>query len=252
MVKVIFECEKCKDKDTRYLSDVKLFQETLVEFYEKHAFHFPSGILTPYYISKYIEDLFDREFYFKKVLKQAGFKYSTEDFFMGKFLYMIARSVNAKRVLELGTMKGFSATWLGLAVEPDGSVDTIEINEEFIKIARENLKKIELDKTIHISNANALDLLPKLHSNFYDLIYNDINKELYPYVLEGCIRLLRIGGLLVTDNLLWSGAVASDDISDSRIVAIKEYNKMICNHPNLTSIILPCKDGIGLSIKTGD
>jgi predicted O-methyltransferase YrrM len=252
MVKVTFECEKCFDKQTRYLTDVKLFQEALVEFYKKHAYHFPSGILTPYYISKYIDGLFDREFYFKKILKRAGFKYSTEEFFMGKFLYMMAKSVNAKRVLELGTQKGFSATWLGEAVSPDGLVDTYEINKEFVKIATINLRKIGLDKTVRVIDSDVMVVLPVCEDNLFDLIYNDLDKEVYPKVLEDCIRVLKVGGLLITDNLLWSGMVASDSLGGSRVKAIKEYNKMICNHPKLVSLILPCKDGIGLSIKIGE
>jgi predicted O-methyltransferase YrrM len=172
---------------------------------------------------------------------------------MGKIIYLFAKAINAKKVLELGTDEGYSTTFLGIAVLPDGSVDTIEIDRESAEISKENFKKLNLNKTVNVINANVMDILPKIRSNNYDMIYNDIDKEFYPKVLEDCIRILRPGGLLITDNLLWSGLIPSDGHSNpSFLKSIREYNKLICNHPKLISLILPIKDGTGISIKKGE
>lgn len=165
----------------------------------------------------------------------------------GVFLYLITKLVNPKRVLEVGCNLGYSATWMGLAKNSSAIIDTIEIDREIAEVANDNFKSAGLDESIFIHIGPALDVIPTLYSG-YDLVFIDAVKVEYKEYLNMILPKVNKGGLILVDNVLWSGAVAyaSDDITTN---ALKDFNEFFMAHPELESTILTIGDGLGFGIK---
>src|SRR5438128_9840737 len=125
----------------------------------------------------------------------------------GSFLHILARSIRARRILELGTAIGYSGTWLARALPDDGELITVEHNPETAAIARKNMEKTGVASKVKILVGDAQGILKDLKGPF-DYIFNDIDKAGYPAVLEPAIERLRVRGLPVTDNALCPGAAA--------------------------------------------
>ncbi len=165
----------------------------------------------------------------------------------GSFLYVLARCLGARRILELGTAIGYSGTWLARALPEDGQLITIEGDSETAKIAEANFVKAGVAPRVTILIGAAQELLADVEGPF-DLIFNDIDKEGYPEVLEPCLERLRVGGLLVTDNVLWRGEVARVDRS-REAQAIRAYNERLARDPRVVTAILPLRDGVSVALK---
>ncbi|MEE9324776.1 MAG: O-methyltransferase [Dehalococcoidia bacterium] len=167
---------------------------------------------------------------------------------VGTLLNILAHLAGANKILELGTAIGYSTTWLarGLSSEA-GRVVTIEGNSTSAQRAKGYLSQAGVAERVSVMVGNALEIVPTLKDKF-DLIFVDINKEDYPTVLPQCVDLLRDGGLLVTDNVLWGGMVASDDTSSST-QAIREYNRLLSQDSRMLTTIVPLRDGVSISIK---
>lgn len=165
----------------------------------------------------------------------------------GSLLYILAKSIGAKRVLELGTAIGYSGTWFARTLPEDGQLITVEANPDTARIAQANLEKTGVASKVTILVGLARDILEDLQGPF-DLIFVDINKDGYPEVLEPSIQRLRVGGLLVTDNVLWRGEVARK--SGSRETqAIREYNERLAKDVRMMVSILPLRDGVSVGLK---
>jgi caffeoyl-CoA O-methyltransferase len=165
----------------------------------------------------------------------------------GSFLHILARSIRAERILELGTAIGYSGTWLARAMPDGGELVTVEHNPETAAIARKNLEKTGVASKVKILVGNAQEIVKDLRGPF-DFIFNDIDKVGYPAVLEPCIERLRVGGLLVTDNVLWGGDVARADRS-SETQAIRTYNERLAKDPRMIASIVPLRDGVSVALK---
>jgi predicted O-methyltransferase YrrM len=165
----------------------------------------------------------------------------------GSLLHILAKSIRARRILELGTAIGYSGTWLARALPPDGELVTVEWNPETAAIARRNFKRTGVAKRVRIEVGSALDIVPRLEAPF-DLVFNDIDKAHYVDVLPHCVSKLRAGGLLVTDNVLWSGRVAKARRTKETAV-IHEYNKRLAADPRFLAVILPLRDGVSIALK---
>ena len=165
----------------------------------------------------------------------------------GSLLHILARSLRAKRILELGTAIGYSGTWLARALPDDGELVTVEHNPETAEIARKNLEKTGVAKRVRILVGQAQSILADLKGPF-DLVFNDIDKAGYPAVLEPCIARLRVGGLLVTDNVLWGGDVARKGRS-AETAAIRTYNERLSKDPRMIAAIVPLRDGVSVALK---
>ena len=168
----------------------------------------------------------------------------------GSLLHVLARAIGARRILELGTAIGYSGTWLARALPPDGELVTIEWNPETAEIARRNLAKTGVAKRVRIEVGSALDIVPRLDGPF-DLIFNDIDKQYYVDVLPLCIARLRVGGLLVTDNVLWSGEVVKRRRSKEAEV-IHDYNRRLGADSRMAAVIVPLRDGVSIALKVSD
>ena len=154
----------------------------------------------------------------------------------GKFLYLLAKMIGAKRILELGTLAGYSTIWLGRAMAPGGKLTTIEIDPVHADVARSSLEEAGLSDRCDVVTASALDALSNLEGPF-DLIFIDANKESYPAYLSHAVRLTRPGGLILADNVVRRGAVLGTSI-DPAVIGAKAFNQALAGHPRLEAIVL--------------
>jgi len=168
----------------------------------------------------------------------------------GSFLHILAKTIGAKRILELGTAIGYSGTWFAHALPEGGQLITVEGNPDTAKMAQANLEKTGVASKVTILVGVAQEVLEDLEGPF-DLIFVDINKDGYPDVLGPCIEKLRVGGLLVTDNVLWRGEVARTSRS-KETKAIREYNERLAKDPRMIASILPLRDGVSVALKIRD
>jgi len=172
---------------------------------------------------------------------------------VGALLRVLATVVHARRMLEIGTAIGYSGIWLAGGLTADGTLLTMEHDEERVRMARDHFARAGLSSRVSVIAGDAQRMLPKVSGPF-DLIFQDGDKQQYGPMLDRLVELLRPGGLLVTDNVLWSGEVvpgfvkkAQHDAADTR--AIIEYNDRINNHPSLLTSIVPLRDGVAISVR---
>ena len=154
-----------------------------------------------------------------------------------------------KRILEIGTAVGYSASCFVKYSDEDVVVDTIELDEERAKQAVENVKKIGVDKNVNIMIGNAVEILPTLTGE-YDIVFIDAAKSKYSIFLEEGIRLIRNGGLILADNVLYKGYVMSDYNKHKQRTAVRhlrEYIKEVTENPNLETEILEIGDGLAIT-----
>jgi predicted O-methyltransferase YrrM len=151
-------------------------------------------------------------------------------------------------ILEIGTAVGYSASQFA-RFAPNSQIDTIELNEERANEAKENVKKIGVQEQINIIIGNAVDILPTLNTE-YDIIFIDANKGKYPVFLEEGIRLVRNGGIILADNILYKGYVLSDYNKHKQRTAVRhlrEYIAQTIEDERLDSQILEVGDGLAIS-----
>jgi predicted O-methyltransferase YrrM len=172
---------------------------------------------------------------------------------VGGLLRLLATTVNATRILEIGTAIGYSGIWLAGALSPGGMLVTIEANADRAKAARENFWRAGLADRATVIVGDAALMLAKLSGPF-DLIFQDGDKRQYLPMLDRLVGLLRPRGLLVTDNVIWSGEVVpgfvkspQQDPAETR--AIVEYNEKLSVHPALMTAVVPLRDGVSISVK---
>lgn len=165
---------------------------------------------------------------------------------VGSLLGVLARASGARRVLELGSGFGYSAAWLAEAVGPGGTVILTEHSKQNIADAKEHLAAMGLADRASFNACNALDALESMDGPF-DLIFNDVDKADYPDIFDAAIPRLKIGGLLVTDNVLWSGRVADGGVDDADTRGVRAYNRRMFSTPDARSAIVPLRDGVGIT-----
>jgi predicted O-methyltransferase YrrM len=174
---------------------------------------------------------------------------------VGALLRVLAHSVSAKRILEIGTAIGYSGIWLAGALPADGMLLTMESDPERVRVARANFDRAGVADRVSVIAGDAQRMIAKVAGPF-DLIFQDGSKTLYVPLLDRLVALLRPGGLLVTDNVLWDGevvagfvAVPKRDAEDTR--AIADYNERLNRHPQLITATVPLRDGVSISVKRG-
>jgi predicted O-methyltransferase YrrM len=171
---------------------------------------------------------------------------------VAQLLIVLGRLVMPVRILEVGTAIGYSSILLAGVLAPGGRIDTIERHEEMILKARENIKKAGLENTISIIAGDAQEVLGCLDKH-YDMIFLDAAKGQYPEFLPECLRMLKEGGLLVSDNVLYKGMIASDELVVRRkktiVNRMRNFLESLCEDPSLDTSILPVGDGVALSYK---
>jgi predicted O-methyltransferase YrrM len=167
------------------------------------------------------------------------------------FLEITARAMKARRVLEIGMAIGYAVVHLARGMDEDGLVVTIEPNDEMIRRAEDYLTRAGVRERVRIEHGFALDVIPRLEESF-DLVYLDAVKEEYVDYLEQALPLLRVGGVVVADNVLWGGQVAGEVRSPDQQAstqALRLFNQRFVNHPQLVGEILSFGDGVAYGLK---
>ena len=167
------------------------------------------------------------------------------------FLEITARAMNARRVLEIGMAIGYAVVHLARWLTDDGLIVTIEPNDEMIRRAEDYLTRAGVRERVRIERGRALEVIPSLKETF-DLVYLDAMKEEYKGYLDQALPLLRVGGVVVADNVLWGGQVAGEIRSPEQqksTEALREFNQHFINHPQLRAEILSFGDGIAYGVK---
>ncbi|WP_370391590.1 O-methyltransferase [uncultured Winogradskyella sp.] len=169
--------------------------------------------------------------------------------YQGRVLSMLSKLVRPKSILEIGTFTGYATLCLAEGLSPDGSIDTIDINEELTDFQRKYFNKSGHGSRIHQHTGNALDIIPQLDKT-YDLIFIDADKPNYPNYFELTIDKLNSGGILLSDNVLWHGKVTQPlEAKDVSTKAVLDYNTLLKNDKRVESVILPVRDGLTISRK---
>lgn len=166
-----------------------------------------------------------------------------------RMLYQLARCIKAKKIFELGSAIGYSTLWLARAAGPGSTVYYTDSDPANAERARAYLRRAGVLTRVKILVGDALEMLQATPGTF-DLIYNDIHKTGYPDAFHQAVPRLRVGGLLITDNVLWSGKAAHPaPKGDADTRAIREFNRLVYTSPRLFTTIIPLRDGLAVCEK---
>lgn len=165
----------------------------------------------------------------------------------GHFLFIVALMNRAKKIFELGSGFGYSSYWFAKALGTDGKLLCTDYSEKNREKAHYFFKKAGIDNLIEFHTGDSLDILKKTDDRF-DIIFNDVDKEFYPDVIDLSYDKLNKGGLLITDNVIWSGKVLQEDDSPSTR-GVKTFNELICSDPRFITDFVTIRDGISISYK---
>ena len=176
----------------------------------------------------------------------------------GKLLNLLARSIGARAILEIGTLGGYSTIWLARGLQPGGRLITIEADEKHAAIARENIVRANVAATVDLRIGRALDMLPSIEREGlgpFDLIFIDADKPNTPDYFKWALRLARIGTLILIDNVVRNGGIADADSQDPAVVAMRRVLAMVASEPRVSATVLQTVgekgyDGLALVLVT--
>ena len=165
--------------------------------------------------------------------------------FQGRFLSFIAKLIKPRTILEIGTYTGYATLCLAEGLTKDGIIHTIEINEELVDFQKKYFDQSEFKNQIFTHLGEAKNIIPELNLEF-DLVFIDADKTNYPIYLEMVLSKLRKGGVLIADNVLWSGKVLEHQqkSTDSETNSIKLFNELVKKEKDLETLLLPIRDGL--------
>ena len=178
----------------------------------------------------------------------------------GELLRIIVQTTGAKRILELGTFTGYSAICLASTLPEDGHLDTLELNDELEDLSLEGFERAGLDDRIQLHIGDCKETLRRLRSEMglengpdvaqdklYDIVYMDANKREYCEYYDLVFDMVRPGGLILADNVLWDGKVCMDPLpQDKQTLGIARFNDMVSKDRRVESVILPLRDGLNI------
>lgn len=168
---------------------------------------------------------------------------------VGKLLGILARTTGARRILEIGAAIGYGTIWLARGA-PEARVLSIDLDPERLAAARGYLERAGVADRVELIEGAALEVIQRLEGPF-DLVYIDAVKTEYRKYLDLTLPKIRVGGLIVVDNLLWGGEVAAPSAEPDRNAdALRSFNGYFMIHPQLQAVLLPLGDGVGLATKT--
>lgn len=171
----------------------------------------------------------------------------------GAFMSFLVELIQAKRTLEIGVFTGYSALVVAMALSEDGIVTACDVSEEWANVGMKYWKKAQVEDKIDLRIAPALKTLDQLLSEgkqgTYDFSFIDADKIEYQGYFDKSLELLRIGGLIAIDNVLWGGSVIDDSIQDSSTKAIREFNENLSSDPRVSISMVPIGDGLTLACK---
>ena len=203
-------------------------------------------------VDEYITSLFARDDDVLAALREAADREGLPPISIGavtgRLLQVLISAVRAERVLEVGTLGGYSAIWMARALPRSGRLVTIEIDERHADFARRYFARAGLDDRIEVRVGRALDVLPAFDGERFDVVFLDADKEPLPTYLDWSLRLLRPGGLLVADNALWGGRVLDPTTEDEGTRGVREFNRRLATDERLRGTIIPVGDGLAVAV----
>ena len=171
----------------------------------------------------------------------------------GQFMALLIKLIGAKKTLEVGVFTGYSSLVVALALPADGKIVACDVSEEFTSIARRYWQQAGVADKIDLHIAPALETLDKLltagEAGTFDFAFIDADKSNYDNYYEQCLELIRPGGLIAIDNVLWSGKVADTEIQDNQTNKIRDLNRKLHEDSRITLSLVPIADGLTLAIK---
>ncbi len=183
-------------------------------------------------------------------MPDAGMQIGREQ---GAFMALLAKVIGARNYLEVGVFTGYSSLVMALALPPDGHVTACDVSEDFTAIARRYWQRAGVAGKIDLQLAPAQQTLDQLlaggAAGTYDIAFIDADKTGYDGYYERCLRLVRGNGLILLDNMLWSGRVAEPSVNDADTVALRALNEKIAKDPRVDSVLLPIGDGVVVARK---
>ena len=164
--------------------------------------------------------------------------------YQGRILSMLSKLISPKAILEIGTYTGYATLCLCEGLKKDGVAHTIDVNEELFDFQRKYFDKSDWGKQIHQHLGKAIDIIPTLDQNF-DLVFIDADKENYLNYFEQVIDKMSTGGIIISDNVLWSGKVLEEaKPNDISTKTLQEYNHFLKNDERVETLVLPIRDGL--------
>ena len=206
------------------------------------------------HLSEYIVTLFAPEDELLGALREeadrTGFPPATISPDAGRFLQVLLRAIGARRVLEVGTLGGYSAIWMARALPADGVVVTIEREDRFATFAERYIARAGFESVVSVRRGRALDVLPSLDGEEFDLVFLDADRLPLPTYFDWAVRLVRPGGMIVAHNALLGGrvarAVTAADDEDLRVT--RELNQRIASDRRVSAILVPAYDGFVVAV----
>lgn len=196
-------------------------------------------------VDKYISDLFEKHDEALASTEQAtidaGIPQISISPNQGKFLQLMARLVNAKKILEIGTLAGYSTIWMARALPKDGRLITLEFDPKHADVAQKNISHAGLDTLVEIRVGKALDTLPALHAEGagpFDMIFIDADKPPYTEYFEWALKLSRPGTLIIADNVIREGKVLLSQSPDEMVSGVKRFNQALAANSAVSATII--------------
>jgi caffeoyl-CoA O-methyltransferase len=168
--------------------------------------------------------------------------------YQGRLLSLLSKMLQPKNILEIGTFTGYSALCLAEGLAEGGKLYTIEAEEEFEDRIRKNIEAAGKTDQIELIIGQALDVIPQLPITF-DMVFIDADKLNYIKYYQEVIDKVRIGGVILTDNVLWSGKVLDESKKDATTELLREFNEYVARDPRTEKVLLPVRDGLFLTLK---
>jgi len=211
-------------------------------------------------VDQYIADLFIKP---DEALRAAEQSHKLEDIPLinvspsqGRLLYLFAKLAHAGKILEVGTLAGYSTIWMAKALPKEGKLISLEIDPRHAEIARKNIERAGLSSKVEIRVGKAIDLLPELkkeNAGPFDMIFIDADKPPYAEYYEWAVKLSRPGTLIIADNVIRDGKVLNPDHSDPMVKGVQRFNKVLAADSRVSATILQTigvkeYDGMALAI----
>ncbi|MBT6728970.1 MAG: methyltransferase domain-containing protein [Deltaproteobacteria bacterium] len=213
-----------------------LMDDQLLEYLRQHAVREP----------KVLRELREET----QQLPNAGMQISSEQ---GQLMAMLVRLVNARKIIEVGTFTGYSSTVMALAMPPEGQLIACDVSEEYTRMARKFWQKAGVEQKVQLILGNAKESLKQLlqadEQETFDLAFIDADKTAYVEYYEFCLQLLRPGGLILVDNVLWGGQVADSSNHDMDTEALRTFNVALSSDQRIDLCMVPIGDGLTMARK---
>lgn len=177
----------------------------------------------------------------------------------GKLLHLLARVIGARRILEVGTLGGYSTIWLARALPDDGRLISLELEEKHARVARANVERAGLSHRVEVRVGPALDTMAELvheQADPFDLVFIDADKERIPAYFDLAVTLGRPGTVIITDNVVRNGALADAAATDPRVLGVRAFHEMLATRPDVESTTIQTVgakgyDGFNLAVVNG-